>query len=217
MEEKIVARFLQSTTEVASCPPANYPEYAFIGRSNVGKSSLINAITQQKDLAKTSSKPGKTQTINHFMVNEKWYLVDLPGYGFARISQTEREKWQKMIRAYLKQRENLMCVFLLIDSRLEPQQADVDFLQWLGENQIPVALVFTKADKDGITKSQSRAAAFLRHIKQWWVAAPPNFLTSAERGLGMKELRHFITQSNSLFERPGELKIKLKAPQNLGK
>ena len=141
------ANFFVSSQKISQCPKPNLPEYAFIGRSNVGKSSLINMLTGHKDLAKTSSTPGKTKLINHFIINESWYLVDLPGYGFAKLSKSIKEKWQKMIEDYLSYRENLMCIFVLVDSRLEPQKIDLQFIEWLGTNQIPFSIVFTKTDK----------------------------------------------------------------------
>src|SRR5438045_6248567 len=144
------ASYLISSPDFKQCPKADRPEYAFIGRSNVGKSSLINMLTGRTSLAKTSVKPGKTQLINHFMINDQWYLVDLPGYGWAKVSRDSREKWDVMIREYLKERENLMCIFLLIDSRLEPQQIDLDFMQWMGNSGIPFVIVFTKADKQTV-------------------------------------------------------------------
>ena len=149
------AEYLQSEVDWRKCPAPDKPEYAFIGRSNVGKSSLINMLTNNRNLAKTSSKPGKTQTINHFLMNKTWYLVDLPGYGFAKTSKTNREKWQKMISDYLLHRENLQVVFVLVDSRLEPQQIDVDFINNLGENGLPFAIIFTKADKISTGKAMS--------------------------------------------------------------
>ncbi|HEX8546329.1 MAG TPA: ribosome biogenesis GTP-binding protein YihA/YsxC, partial [Cytophagaceae bacterium] len=141
------ATFIASNTEYTKCPVPDKPEYAFIGRSNVGKSSLINSITGYGKLAKVSAKPGKTRLLNHFLINNQWYLVDLPGYGWAKASKTEKDKWNKMIRDYFNHRENLQCVFVLVDSRIEPQQIDLDFMKWLGENQIPFCIVFTKCDK----------------------------------------------------------------------
>ena len=154
------ATFMQSVTDWRKCPSPDLPEYAFIGRSNVGKSSLINMLVNNKNLAKTSSKPGKTQTINHFLINKNWYLVDLPGYGYASISKAMREKWQKMINDYLMKRENLQLVFVLIDSRLEPQKIDLEFIRNLGEKQIPFSLIFTKTDKISAAKVQSHVQKF---------------------------------------------------------
>ncbi|QMU27953.1 ribosome biogenesis GTP-binding protein YihA/YsxC [Adhaeribacter radiodurans] len=190
------AKFICSNTEVAKCPETNLPEYAFIGRSNVGKSSLINMLTERSKLAKTSSLPGKTQLINHFLINENWYLVDLPGYGWARVSQTSREKWSKMVKAYLRNRKNLACVFLLIDSRLEPQKSDLDFIQLLGEMGVPFVLVFTKSDKQSIQKTQANIAGFKRALLQTWEELPPLYVTSSAEKNGREELLQFIEQTN---------------------
>jgi GTP-binding protein len=193
----IHADFLTSQTDPTKLPVADKPEYAFIGRSNVGKSSLLNMLTGRKGLAKTSSTPGKTQVINHFLINHNWYLVDLPGYGFAKTSRTNRETWDIMIRTYLATRPNLMCVFQLIDSRLEPQRNDLDFLTWLGEQQIPIALIFTKADKQSPNKTQSLIAAYKRVLRTEWASLPPIFVTSAESKVGRPELLKFITEVNA--------------------
>jgi len=193
------AEFLCSNTRVDQLPEANRPEYAFIGRSNVGKSSLINALTNRKNLAKTSQTPGKTQLINHFLINEQWYLVDLPGYGFAKTSKTNRASWEKFIRRYLRMRENLQCVFVLIDSRLEPQKIDIDFCAWLGEEGIPFVLVFTKADKQSAVKSDKNVALFRKSILQWFEELPPMFLTSAETRLGCEEVLQFIDEVNQNY------------------
>lgn len=196
------ATFVKSSVMVKDMPAPNLPEYAFIGRSNVGKSSLINMLTGHKSLAKTSSSPGKTQTVNHFLIEKSWYLVDLPGYGYAKVSKSSREEWQKMIRHYFKKRENLMCVFLLIDGRHEPLKADLDFAVWLGELEIPFVLVFTKGDKLGASSLQSNVAAFRKKMLQWWTETPITFLTSAETKLGRENLLSFIAQSNENFEKP---------------
>lgn len=193
------ARFIMSQTDPAKLPPADRPEYAFIGRSNVGKSSLINMLTNHKGLAKASGTPGKTQLINHFMINEAWYLVDLPGYGFAKITRSIRESWDGMIRSYIASRTNLCCVFQLIDSRLEPQRNDLDFLTWLGENGIPLALIFTKADKQSINKTQSLVAAYKKVLKTEWAELPPVFITSAETKYGREELLRFIAEVNQRY------------------
>ncbi|MDQ4138956.1 MAG: ribosome biogenesis GTP-binding protein YihA/YsxC [Bacteroidota bacterium] len=195
------AKFVCSNTEVAKCPETNLPEYAFIGRSNVGKSSLINMLTERSKLAKTSSLPGKTQLINHFLINDTWYLVDLPGYGWARVSQTSREKWSKMVKAYLRNRTNLACVFLLIDSRLEPQKSDLEFIQLLGEMGVPFVLVFTKADKQSVQKTQATIAAFRRTLLQSWEELPQIFVTSSEEKKGREELLQFIEQTNAELEK----------------
>src|SRR5690606_28164998 len=178
------AEFVCSNTRVDKLPAPNLPEYAFIGRSNVGKSSLINAMTNKKGLAKTSQKPGKTQLINHFLIDDTWYLVDLPGYGFAKASKTSRNEWEKFIRRYLTLRENLQCVFVLVDSRHEPQKIDLDFCYWLGECGLPFMLVFTKADKQSAVKSDANIAKFKKSLLQWFEEVPPVFLTSAEKKTG---------------------------------
>ena len=190
------AKFVSSNTEVAKCPETELPEYAFIGRSNVGKSSLINMLTERSKLAKTSSLPGKTQLINHFIINDTWYLVDLPGYGWARVSQTSREKWSKMVKAYLRHRSNLACVFLLIDSRLEPQKADLEFIQVLGEMGIPFVLVFTKTDKQSDQKTQANIAIFKKTLLQTWEELPRLFVTSSAEKKGRAELLQFIADTN---------------------
>jgi GTP-binding protein len=194
------AEFLCSNTRVDKLPEANKPEYAFIGRSNVGKSSLINAMTGRKNLAKTSQKPGKTQLINHFLINEEWYLVDLPGYGFAKTSKSNREEWDKFIRKYLSDRTNLQCVFVLIDSRLEPQKIDIDFCAWLGEHGIPFVLAFTKADKQSAVKSDQNISKFRKALLAWFEEVPPVFLTSSETKKGCEEILAFIEEVNTRFE-----------------
>lgn len=196
------ASFVVSNTKVSALPLPNMPEYAFIGRSNVGKSSLINKLVNQSGLAKTSQKPGKTQLINHFLINEKWYVVDLPGYGYARVSKTSREKWEKFIRAYLTKRENLQCVFVLIDSRLEPQKIDLDFCCWLGECGIPFALIYTKADKQSGVKTDQNVSKFHKSLKTWFEEVPPYFITSSESGLGREKVLQFIQQINDDFVKP---------------
>lgn len=198
------ADFVSSNTEVNKLPAADKPEYAFIGRSNVGKSSLINAMTGRKYLAKTSQKPGKTQLINHFIINNTWYLVDLPGYGFAQVSKKSRAEWEKFIRQYLRQRENLQCVFVLIDSRHEPQKIDLEFCCWLGQEGIPFMLIFTKADKQSGVKSDQNVAKFRRALKKWFEEIPPNFLTSAETRLGCDKILASIDEINQNFQPPVE-------------
>lgn len=196
------ATFVVSNTKVSALPEPNIPEYAFIGRSNVGKSSLINNLVGQNGLAKTSQKPGKTQLINHFLINEKWYIVDLPGYGYAKVSKTSREKWEKFIRAYLTKRKNLQCVFVLIDSRLEPQKIDLDFCCWLGECGIPFALIYTKADKQSAVKTDQNVAKFHKSLMTWFEEIPPFFITSAEKGLGREKVLAFIHDINEQFVMP---------------
>ncbi|RZK57834.1 MAG: YihA family ribosome biogenesis GTP-binding protein [Pedobacter sp.] len=196
------ATFVVSNTKVSALPIPNMPEYAFIGRSNVGKSSLINMLVNQQGLAKTSQRPGKTQLINHFLINEKWFIVDLPGYGYAKVSKSSREKWEKFIRNYLTKRENLQCVFVLIDSRLEPQKIDLEFCSWLGECQIPFALVYTKADKQSAPKTDQNVAKFNKALLGWFEEVPPFFVTSAEKGQGRDELLGFVHDVNQDFVMP---------------
>ncbi|MGL5227703.1 MAG: ribosome biogenesis GTP-binding protein YihA/YsxC [Bacteroidales bacterium] len=190
------AEFVISNTQVKKCPEGNMPEYAFIGRSNVGKSSLINMLTNKKGLAMTSQTPGKTMLINHFMINDEWYLVDLPGYGYARRGKEGREQIRKIIDHYLLDREQLTCVFLLIDSRLEPQKIDMDFVEWLGENGIPFCIVLTKLDK--ISKGQKSANRLKLEEKllQTWEELPLIFETSSEKKVGREELLNYIDEIN---------------------
>lgn len=203
--EIIDASYLISSPSVDKCPPGDRPEYAFIGRSNVGKSSLINLITNKKELAKVSSSPGKTQLINHFTVvsadRKEWYLVDLPGYGYAKRSQTQRKSWQKMIQEYIRTRENLVSLFVLIDSRHEPQKIDLQFVNQLGEWQIPFALVFTKADKTTQKETAGNVGQFLKELSATWESSPPNFVTSAVKRTGAKKLLAFIGEQNNLYYR----------------
>jgi GTP-binding protein len=189
------ARFLKSSTGLKGCPRDDLPEYGFIGRSNVGKSSLINMLTNRKKLAKTSTTPGKTQLINHFLINGQWYLVDLPGYGYARMSGAEREKMMKIIREYILKRPNLVCLFLLIDARLEMQQTDRQFLQFLGQNRVPFALVFTKTDKISTTRLQHNTDHYKHTLLESWESLPPVFLTSALHKKGRDELLGFIKET----------------------
>jgi GTP-binding protein len=190
------ARFLISNTDLDKCPPPNKPEYAFIGRSNVGKSSLINMLTNRKSLAKTSVKPGKTRLINHFLINEEWYLVDLPGYGYAKIGKQERRKWEKFVRKYILMRENLFCLFVLIDSRHEPQQADLEFMEWLGMSQVPFAMVFTKTDKLKPTELEQNIRVYEQKMLESWEFLPPLFRSSASTGEGKKEILNYIQEIN---------------------
>jgi len=192
------AEFVASNTEPAKCPAPNKPEYAFIGRSNVGKSSLINRLVAKKKLAKTSSTPGKTQLINHFIINEQWFLVDLPGYGYAKKAKTERSKWAGFIEKYILLRENLICMFVLLDSRHPLQKIDEEFLTWLGENGIPFSIVYTKADKLGKNQVQSNIAVIERDLMKTWETLPSRFLTSAETGTGREEILAFIEECNQL-------------------
>lgn len=191
------AEFVISNSQVSKCPTTGLPEYAFIGRSNVGKSSLINMLTGKKGLAMTSQKPGKTQLINHFIINGAWYLVDLPGYGYARLSKDGREKLKTMIEDYTLERKELICLFVLVDSRHEPQKIDLEFIQWLGEEGVPFALVFTKADK--LTKGRLAAnlEAYKARLLEEWEELPPIFITSSEQQLGRDELLSYIEGINT--------------------
>ncbi len=193
------AVFVQSTADWKQCPSAALPEYAFIGRSNVGKSSLINMLVQNGKLAKTSSKPGKTQTINHFLINKEWYLVDLPGYGYASISKAMREKWQRMISDYLRFRENLQIVFVLIDSRLDPQNIDLEFIDNLGENGIPFALIFTKTDKLSAGKAQGNIQRYKNRLMQTWEELPYIIASSAATGKGRETILSYIDHINRQY------------------
>lgn len=182
------ALFIKSSTKLSQCPPPEKPEFAFIGRSNVGKSSLINLLVGQKTLAKISSKPGKTQTINHFEVNGAWFLVDLPGYGFASVSQSMRLEWTKMMENYFLKRENLYCVFVLIDSRIEPQSSDIDFMTWLGGNDIPFIIVFTKTDKLTRNDLNNSIKRFKKRLAESWEELPPVILSSIITKAGRTEI-----------------------------
>ena len=190
------ATFVISSPSVRQCPQTNEPEYAFIGRSNVGKSSLINMLTNRKGLAKTSSMPGKTMLINHFKINNEWYLIDLPGYGYAKRSKKEQDKLVEMIRGYILQRQQMVNLFLLVDSRLEPQRIDLEFIEWLGENGIPFSIVFTKADKQSHAKTTRNVQAFIKKLEEQWEELPPYFVTSAETGEGRDLLLDYIGQVN---------------------
>lgn len=186
------ATFVGSAADYKKCPETPLPEYAFIGRSNVGKSSLINMLTNRNGLAKTSSTPGKTQVINHFMINNQWYLVDLPGYGWAKVGQAQREKFNLMIREYIQKRANLQCVFVLVDSRHEPQKIDVEFIEWLGNAQIPFAIIFTKADKQTKTRTLANVATYNKHLKKTWAELPQEFITSSDERMGRDEVLGYI-------------------------
>ncbi|MDD3685654.1 MAG: ribosome biogenesis GTP-binding protein YihA/YsxC [Bacteroidales bacterium] len=186
------ATYLMSNESYLKCPDDDKPEIAFIGRSNVGKSSLINMLANNKSLAKTSSSPGKTQKINHFIVNDSWYLVDLPGYGYAKVSKTMREKFSKMINDYVLKRPNLYCLFVLIDSRHPAQQIDLDYMYWLGSNSVPFCIVFTKADKSGAVKLQTNIEDYCKKLSETWDELPPYILTSAEDRRGKEELLDYI-------------------------
>ncbi len=190
------AEFVISNTDYKKCPESRMPEYAFIGRSNVGKSSLINMLTNKKGLAMTSSKPGKTLLINHFLINNNWHLVDLPGYGYATTGKKMREKLKSIIEDYILFREQLTAVFLLIDSRLEAQQIDLDFMAWLGENGIPFSIVFTKLDKLSNSRARENTDAYKAKLQEQWEELPPIFLTSSEKRQGRDELLNYIESIN---------------------
>ena len=194
------AEFVISNTDYKICPAPKMAEYAFIGRSNVGKSSLINALVNKKNLAKVSGKPGKTQLINHFIINKEWYLVDLPGFGFAKISKSKRAEFHDMISEYLMNRNNLMCLFVLIDSRHKPQSIDQEFMQWLAEKEIPFVMVFTKTDKLGKISLAKNIGAYKVEMLKSWEKLPQIFITSAEKKTGTKEIMTFIENLNPQFK-----------------
>ena len=190
------AKFVISNSRADKCPEGNLPEYAFIGRSNVGKSSLINMLTNHSKLAMTSSTPGKTLLINHFLINNAWYLVDLPGYGYAQRGKKVMEQIKNLIQHYVLERMQMTCLFVLIDSRLEPQKIDLEFIEWLGENGIPFALVFTKSDKQSAGKTKQNVERFLHTLKEQWEELPPYFITSAEKKTGRDEVLDYIDSIN---------------------
>lgn len=193
------AEFVISNSEVSKCPDSKLPEYAFIGRSNVGKSSLINMLTERKNLAKTSGRPGKTQLINHFLINGNWHLVDLPGYGYARVSKTAKKTFQKFITAYFEKREQMLCAFVLIDSRHKPQPVDLEFMQWLGEHQVPFCIIFTKADKLKPKALERKVEEYKAEMLQTWTEMPPYFVTSSSTGLGRESVLEYIEEINRQF------------------
>jgi GTP-binding protein len=195
------ADFVISNSKVEGCPTPKLPEYAFIGRSNVGKSSLINMLTSRAKLAKTSGRPGKTQLINHFLINQDWFLVDLPGYGYARASKEQRKDFSRLISEYVGGRSNLMNLFVLVDIRLEPQRADEDFFRWLGENAVPFVIVFTKCDKLSTNQMNSNFAAYKKHLLKEWEELPQIFLSSAETSLGKEEILNYIEETNKFFKK----------------
>lgn len=190
------AEFIMSNSDVAKCPKDKLPEYAFIGRSNVGKSSLINMLTNRKSLAKTSGRPGKTQLINHFIINKNWFLVDLPGYGYAKVSKSSKKVFQKFITAYFSKRPQLVCAFVLVDSRHEPQKIDLEFMQWLGENQVPFSIIFTKADKLTKTKLPIQINNYIDEMLKYWEEMPNYFITSSSSGLGQEDVLNYIQDIN---------------------
>lgn len=191
------AEFIISNTDVKKCPTGNLPEYAFIGRSNVGKSSLINMLTNRKGLAMTSATPGKTMLINHFLINNEWYIVDLPGYGYARRGQKGQEQIKHIIENYILEREQMSNLFLLLDSRLEPQKIDLEFMEWLGENGIPFSIVFTKTDKLKGGKMRFQVNTYLKKLKEQWEELPPYFISSSENRTGRDEILGYIEQINT--------------------
>lgn len=194
------SEYVVSSPTVFKCPNDTKAEYAFIGRSNVGKSSLINMLCRHKNLAKTSATPGKTLLINHFCINKEWYLVDLPGYGYAKRSKTVQQKLEQMISGYLLQRQQLACTFVLIDIRHDPQQIDREFIDWMGESGIPFAIIFTKADKLGPVKARQNAASWMEKMRDRWEELPPYFITSSESRLGREEVLEYIDSINKSLE-----------------
>ena len=193
------ADYIISSTIWTKCPDAVQPEYAMIGRSNVGKSSLINMLTGRRKLAKISGTPGKTITINHFQINGEWYLVDLPGYGYARRSKTERNKWEKMIKGYILNRQNLMTLFVLVDVRHEPQKNDMEFVEWLGMSNIPFVIIFTKADKLTRNQLEGNLAVYKKSMLESWEELPPMIVTSLETALGKDDILDYVEETNRLF------------------
>ena len=193
------AEFTVSSARIDQCPNSNLPEYAFIGRSNVGKSSLINMLTGKGKLAKTSATPGKTILINHFVINGEWYMVDLPGYGYAKRSKKDTEKFEHMITTYILDREQMTNLFLLIDVRHEPQQIDLEFMEWLGENGVPFSIVFTKADKVSKAKLNGNVMHYLTELKKQWEELPPYFVTSSETKMGREEILNYIEEINRML------------------
>ena len=193
------AEFVISNSDVARCPDKKLPEYAFIGRSNVGKSSLINALVGRKSLAKTSGRPGKTQLINHFLINKNWFLVDLPGYGYARTSKSTKKTFQKFITNYFKQREQLVCAFVLVDSRHEPQKIDLEFMEWLATNNVPFSIIFTKADKLTKNTLPKHIENYKAKMLQFWEEMPPYLITSSASKYGCDEVLEYIDELNNSF------------------
>ena len=190
------AEFVMSNTRIDRCPQTGLPEYAFIGRSNVGKSSLINMLTRKPKLAMTSATPGKTMLINHFIINKSWYLVDLPGYGYAQRGKKAKDKLTQMIESYILDREQMTNLFLLIDIRHEPLTIDLEFIEWLGENGVPFAIIFTKADKLGTQRQRENVEKYLARLSEQWEELPPHFVTSSEKGIGRSEVLNYIEQIN---------------------
>lgn len=196
------AEFIMSNSNVEKCPKSLLPEYAFIGRSNVGKSSLINMLANRKSLAKTSGKPGKTQLINHFLINKNWHLVDLPGYGYAKVSKSAKRTFQKFITEYFNKRKQLVCGFVLVDIRHEPQTIDMEFMEWLGENMIPFCIIFTKADKLKPKDIEDHIKAYESIMLETWEEMPQYFITSSSNGLGKEDLLSYINDLNQSINQP---------------
>ncbi len=194
----INSEFLISNTDVSKCPNNSLPDYAFIGRSNVGKSTLINALCNKKSLAKTSSTPGKTQLINHFLINNNWHLVDLPGYGYARTSKIQKKKFQKLIISYFKERKQLISAFVLIDIRHQPQTIDLEFMYWLGEKQLPFSIIFTKSDKLSQNKIKLQIETYFKKMSDQWSFIPNHFITSSPKKNGLKDVLEYIEELNKL-------------------
>jgi GTP-binding protein len=192
--------FIKSSTDWKMCPEPRFPEIALIGRSNVGKSSLINNLLQAKGAAKISSTPGKTQVINHFLISSSWYMVDLPGYGYAKVSQTERVKWEKMVKNYLTNRTNLMLLLLLVDSRVPPQKSDLEFAAFAGKNGLPLFIIFTKADKQSVAKTKATVEAFSTEMRKAWEELPPMVVSSALTGLGREEILERVESALNAFD-----------------
>ncbi|PKQ65654.1 YihA family ribosome biogenesis GTP-binding protein [Labilibaculum filiforme] len=190
------AQFVMSNSDITKCPTDNKAEYAFIGRSNVGKSSLINMLTNHKGLAKISSKPGKTQLVNHFLINKEWYVVDLPGYGFAKVAKNTKQRFSKLIFSFIESRPNLVNLFVLVDCRHEPQGKDVDFMEWLGVNGVPFSIIFTKADKLAKQKLSDNIKAYEKELLNTWEEMPPYFISSASNGQGREEILSYIEETN---------------------
>lgn len=195
------AEFVISNSDVSRCPDKNIPEYAFIGRSNVGKSSLINMLTDHKNLAKTSGRPGKTQLINHFLINKNWFLVDLPGYGYARVSKKAKKTFQKFITDYFAKRKQLICAFVLIDVRHEPQKIDMEFMEWLGENAVPFGMIFTKADKLKPQVLEKNIGNYTETMLEIWEEMPPYFITSSTNKTGKEAVLEYIEKINNEMQR----------------
>lgn len=193
------AEFVVSNSDVAKCPKEKYPEYAFIGRSNVGKSSLINMLMQRKNLAKTSGRPGKTQLINHFLINKNWFLVDLPGYGYAKVSKSSKRVFQKFITEYFAKREQLALAFVLIDCRHEPQKVDLEFMQWMGENQVPFSIIFTKQDKVKPNALKRNIETYTQKMLKNWEEMPNYYVTSSSNGTGRDEVLDYISEINLIM------------------